>query len=334
MIKPIGQRARDLYAKALVWDAHSGFMPEPTADLRNLNIWRDAGVDYLSIDVGFDLVSWEHTVKTLTAFRHWILDHAAEFILARTAADIRRAKGEGKMAVTFDIEGMNALDGRVEMVEFYHHLGVRQMLFAYNRNNLAGGGCHDEDMGLTDFGRAVIDEMNRLGMFVDVTHCGYRTSMEAMKYSSEPVIFSHSNPRTLCNHERNITDEQIKACAATGGIIGVVGVNLFLGRDDIGAQSLASHVEYLLNVAGPRHVGIGLDYAFPVDSDSHINEKIRANPGFWPPDRGYGVADVHFVAPADLLALTDILLQRGHAEEVIRGVLGENFMRLAGEVWR
>jgi membrane dipeptidase len=334
MIKLIDQRARNLYRSTLVWDAHSGFMPEPTADLSNLKIWREAGVDYLSIDVGFDLLSWEHTVRTLAAFRHWILGHADEFALAGTVEDIHRAKSEGKMAVTFDIEGMNALDGRVEMVEFYHRLGVRQMLFAYNRNNLAGGGCHDEDTGLTDFGRAVIDEMNRLGMFVDVTHCGYRTSLDAMEYSSQPVIFSHSNPRALCNHERNITDEQIKACAATRGVIGVVGLNLFLGTDDIGAQALASHVDYLLDVAGPRHVGIGLDYAFPVDKSSNFNEQVRANPTFWPPNRGYGDREVLFVAPAHLLELADILLGRGHSEEVVRGVLGENFLRLAGEVWR
>jgi len=334
MITLYETRARDIYADALVWDTHSGFMPDPKADLNNLQIWRDAGVDYLSIDVGFDLLSWEHTVKTLATFRHWILGHAEAFCLAGTAQDIRRAKAEGKMAVTFDIEGANALDGRVEMIEFYHRLGVRQLLFAYNRNNLAGGGCHDEDMGLTDFGRAVIDEMNRLGMFVDVSHCGYRTSMEAMEYSSQPVIFSHSNPRALCNHERNITDEQIKACAETGGVIGIVGVNIFLGAKDIGAQALADNVEYLLNVAGPKHVGIGLDYSFPVEGSAHINEQMRANPGFWPPDKGYDFPDIRFVAPAHLLELTDILLRRNYSEDVVRGVLGENFLRLAGEIWR
>lgn len=337
MTEPASQRARDLYADALVWDTHSGFRPVPTADLRNLRIWRDAGVKYLSIDVGFDLFPWAHTVSTLAAFRHWILNHGDDFALVGTAQEVRRAQAEGKMAVTFDIEGMNALDGRIEMVELYHRLGVRQMLFAYNRNNLAGGGCHDDDTGLTDFGRAVIDEMNRLGMFVDVTHCGYRTSMEAMERSSQPVIFSHSNPRAICDHERNITDEQIKACVATGGVIGVVGVSLFLGTaaDGAQAQALANHVEYLLDVAGPRHVGIGLDYSFRVtETSSSTSELIRANPGFWPPERGYDVPEVRFASPARLFEMTDILLRRGHSEAVVRGVLGENFLRLASEVWK
>lgn len=333
MSEPVSARARELYADALVWDTHSGFRPVPSADLNNLRTWRDNGVDYLSIDVGFDLFPWEHTVATLAAFRHWLLERGDEFVLVGTAQDVRRAKAEGKMAVSFDIEGMNALNGRIEMVELYHALGVRQMLFAYNRNNLAGGGCHDQDTGLTDFGRAVLAEMNRLGMFVDVTHCGYRTSMEAMERSSQPVIFSHSNPRAVHDHERNITDEQIRACVATGGIIGVVGVNVFLGATADGAHALADHVDYLLNVAGPRHVGIGLDYAFRIADSASTGDLFRANPGFWPAEK-YNVPEVRFVSPARLLDLTEILLQRGHSEAVVRGVLGENFLRLAGDVWK
>lgn len=328
----VSERARQLYDDALVWDAHSGFMPDPSANLNNLSIWRDAGVDYLSIDAGFDLLPWEHTVRTLAAFRHWILAHDDAFTLVSSASQIRRAKAEGKMAITFDIEGMNALDGRIEMVEFYHRLGVRQMLFAYNRNNRAGGGCHDDDVGLTDFGRSVIDEMNRLGMFVDVSHCSHRTSIEAMEYSARPVIFSHSNPRALCDHERNITDDQIRACAATGGVIGVVGLSLFLGTQNICAQTLADHVDYLLEVAGPRHVGIGLDHAFPVDA-AHADELIRANPAFWPPDRGYSAVSTRGAAPGLLVELADALVRRGHSEAVVNGVLGENFLRLAEAVW-
>src|ERR1700758_196347 len=156
----------------LVWDTHAGFSPDPKANLSNLRLWRDAGVDYLSINVGFDVLPWQNAVKTIASFRRWIASHGDDYALAATAGDVTRAKAAGKMAVAFDLEGTNALDGRIEMVEIFYLLGVRQMLFAYNRNNAAGGGCHDEDTGLTDFGRSIIDEMNRLGMFVDVSHCG------------------------------------------------------------------------------------------------------------------------------------------------------------------
>lgn len=329
----ISERARKLYADALVWDTHSGFMPDPVADLNNLQIWRDAGINYLSIDVGFDLMSWQDTVRTLAAFRRWINAHPEHYTLVTSADEALQAKAQGKLAITFDLEGMNALDGRIEMVEFYHHLGVRQMLFAYNRNNLAGGGCHDDDSGLTAFGRQVIDEMNRLGMFVDVTHCGHRTTMDVMEYSDRPVIFSHSNPKALCGHGRNITDDQIRACAKTGGIVGIVGLSKFLGDDKASSDSLADHVEYLLDVAGPAHVGIGLDYAFPVDM-AGIQEILAANPQFWPLSEGYGTTPTVYAEPAQIAEMTEILLRRGHADETVRGVLGGNFLRLARQVWK
>jgi membrane dipeptidase len=308
-------------------------MPDRAANLDNLRIWRDAGVNYLSVDVGFDLYPWQKTVETLSAFRHWVLAHPDECALAATVDDILAAKAAGKLAITFDIEGMNALNGMVEMVEFYHRAGVRQMLFAYNRNNLAGGGCHDEDSGLTDFGRRVIDEMNRVGMFVDVTHTGYRTTMEVMEYTDRPVIFSHSNPKALCGHGRNITDDQIEACARTGGIVGVVGLNRFLGDNRIDSERLADHVEYLVDLVGPRHVGIGLDYAFKVDVDDDIDNAFAAHPEFWPANE-YPPGETTYSHPSQMGELAEVLLRRGQRERDVRDIMGGNFLRLAREIWK
>src|SRR5262249_16675032 len=151
------------------------------------------------------------------AFLTWLEKHADRFALVRVADDIPAAKQAGKLAIGFDLEGMNALDGEAYMVSLFYRLGVRQMLFADNLNHLAGGGCHDADQGLTIFGRRMIEEMNRVGMLVDCSHTGYRTTMEvleAMQSARVPAIFSHSNPKALHKHGRNILDEQIRACAA------------------------------------------------------------------------------------------------------------------------
>nr|WP_302054137.1 membrane dipeptidase [Sphingomonas tagetis] len=308
-------------------------MPDPRADLANLSIWRNAGVDFLSVNIGFDLMPWQDTVATIASFRHWLRRHEDEYLLVGRVEDLALARETGRMAVAFDLEGMAALDGRIEMVEFYHALGVRQMLFAYNRDNAAGGGCHADDTGLTPFGLAVIDEMNRVGITVDVSHCSYRTSMEAMARSSAPVIFSHSNPRAVHDHQRNIVDEQILACAATGGVIGAVGVTLFIGSEGPDIKRFADHIDYLIDLAGPDHVGLGLDYGFPVDAGD-LGELVANNPQFWPADQGYFDFHPEFVSPAQLADLIEEMLLRGYDDSVVRGVLGGNFLRVAQACWR
>lgn len=324
--------AEKLIRDTLVWDAHSGFMPHPNADLENLETWRQAGVNYLSIDVGFDVVDWTLCVQTIAKFRHWIAANADRFSLVSSVHDIHAAKRAGKMAITFDIEGANMLDGRIEMVEFYHRLGVRQMLFAYNRNNLAAGGCHDEDCGLTAFGRQVVEEMNRLGMFVDVTHCGHRSTMDVFAHSDRPVIFSHSNPRALWDHERNILDDQIRACAATGGLIGLCGISRFMGNDP-SSTNAADGICYIADLVGPQHAALGLDYAFAVDAPE-AKGIIERHPEYWPQSQGYQSHKSRYVAPGQIVEIAECLLSRGMSEREVKGVLGENFLRLAAEIWR
>ena len=323
--------AETLYADAFVWDAHAGFESWPSTDLRNLGTWKNAGVDFLSVNVGYDLQRWTDTVRVLAAFRRWF-EASDEYALAGCVADVRAARAAGQMAVAFDLEGMNVLDGSLDLLRLVHALGVRQILFAYNRNSVAGGGCHDEDSGLTDFGRAAVEEMNALGILVDCSHCGYRTTMEAMELSSAPVIFSHSNPRALRDHERNIRDEQVLACAATGGVVGVNGIGLFLGEDDIGTSTMADHVEYLLDLVGPKHVGIGLDYFFESEIDASFQETFAGNEDFWPREQ-YPGGEIRCAAPSQLRELAAELLRRGRSGPDIRAVLGGNFLRVAEAVW-
>ena len=186
----ISPRAAELHRSALVWDDHGGFAYSTASALRDLARWRASGIHYLSINVGFDVTPWTLAVEAVSQDRQWVREHPDDFVQVQGVDDVHRAKREGKLAVSFDLEGMDALNGDVGMVDVYYKLGVRQMLFAYNRNNKAGGGCHDEDIGLTPFGREVIREMNRVGMLVDGSHCGYRTTMQAMEASTAPVIFS------------------------------------------------------------------------------------------------------------------------------------------------
>ena len=320
-----------LYADALVWDAHAGVFPDPKVDLALLRDWRDNGVDYLSLNVGFDVLDWQQTLATLAAYRRWVLSHDEDFVLVDTVEDIDRARRDGKFALSFDIEGMNALNGNLDMVALYHALGVRQMLFAYNLNNRAAGGCHDEDMGLTDFGKAIVREMNRVGIIVDGSHAAYRTTMDIMAESSRPVVFSHSNPCAVWDHQRNIRDDQIKACAATGGVVGMNGMGIFLGNNQVDDDTLLRHICHVVELVGPEHIGLGFDYSPGTDVD--IGAILRSRPDYWPAGNTYDTPGIAHAGPSQLPGLVDGLSERGFSDAEIRGLLGENFRRVAAAVW-
>jgi membrane dipeptidase len=322
----------NLVAESLVWDNHGcmPLRPDDTQFLPQLERYRKAGVDVVSLNVGFDAFPWDNTVRMLAHFRRWIRQHERQYVLVETVSDIDRARQEGKLAVTFDIEGGCALDGQLSLVELYYDLGVRWMLIAYNRNNALGGGCQDDDGGLTDFGRRVVDEMARKGMVVCCTHTGFRTTMDVMEHSRNPVIFSHSNPLGVWKHKRNVRDEAIRACARTNGVVGINGIGLFLDGNEARTESLVRHIDYVAQLVGAEHVGLGLDYVF---DRTELDDYIASNPATFPPEDGYA-AGIQMVEPERIAQVADALLKLGYREEDVRGVLGANHMRVARAVWK
>jgi membrane dipeptidase len=185
-------------------------------------------------------------------------------VLVETAADVDRARQEDKVSIAFDVEGMTPLDeGDNGLIQLFYDLGVRWMLIAYNRKNAAGGGClDDDDPGLSAHGRAMLAEMKRVGMVVCCSHTGHRTGRDVMANADNPVIFSHSNASAVWSHYRNIPDELIKACAATGGVVGVNGIGIFLGENDARPELVFRHIDHMVQLVGPDHVGLALDYVF------------------------------------------------------------------------
>jgi membrane dipeptidase len=323
---------RALMQSTFVWDNHT-CMPMRLDDeyLPQLRRARESGFDVVGLNVGFGPMDAQAHLKQLAFFRHWIGRHADEFRLVGTVEDIKAAKLEGRLGVFFDVEGGNALDERIDLVETYYELGVRWMLLVYNVTNALGGGCQDAvDPGLTNFGRAVIREMERVGMLVCCTHVGRRTALDVLDFAAQPVIFSHSNPRALVDHPRNIDDELIRKCAATGGVIGINGVGLFLGQNDIGAENLVRHIDHVVQTVGPEHVGLGLDYVYDM---TELIEFVRQHPQQFPAHLGYADG-VKFAPPETLEPLVAALFRRGYEAEHVRGILGGNFLRLARQVWR
>jgi membrane dipeptidase len=326
----------------LVWDQHVCLPIRATASVSGLARYSKAGVTFVSVNVGMDVTPWTETVKVLASFRRQVKS-ADDMVLARTAADVVKAKGAGKLAVSFDLEGTEPLGGELAMVEAYYDLGVRTMLIAYNFGNSAGGGCRDSDptIGLSNYGKAIIREMNRVGMLVDASHSSLQTSLDLCRFSQAPVIFSHSNPRHQRDHYRNITDEQMRACAATGGVVGITGVNLFMFDDeriravsegDEYVEAIVDGIEYVAGLIGIEHVGLGLDYAFDAEE---ILELVKNHPEkFGNEEERREYEAIEFTPPESLPAIAAALSARGFTDGDRAAVLGGNFLRVAGQVWR
>jgi len=325
--------ARAVLRGCLVWDNH-GCMPvnrpHDTSFLPLLQRYRAAGFDAVMLNVGFGEMGVEEHLRTLASMRRWLLGRPEDYVLIDTVHDIETARASGRLAVGFDIEGANAIADQPSLIQLYYNLGVRWMLLAYNRNNLVGGGCQDEDGGLTTYGREVIAEMERVGMQVCCSHTGHRTVREVFEVVTNPVIFSHSNASAVHPHPRNIPDDLIRTCAATGGVVGINGLATFLGPGDDLAEAFARHVDHVVQLVGPQHVALGLDYVFDIDELNDYLVKMRHT---FPPGLGYEDA-VRMVAPEQLENIVQILLSWGYQRTDLEALLGGNLLRLARAVWK
>jgi membrane dipeptidase len=318
--------------QTLVWDNHGcmPLYPNDTSFLPELRRYRDAGIDVVSLNVSFDAHPPDLAPRMLDTLCGWIRDHAEEYALATSVSAIEDARMSGKLAVCFDIEGGVSLDGRLDMVEYFYDRGVRWMLIAYNRNNALGGGCQDDDRGLSDFGRKVVVEMARVGMVTCCSHTGERTTYDVLETASNPIILSHSNPRALVDHPRNVTDDVMRAVAASGGVVGINGIGIFLGNNDVSTETIVRHIDYVAELIGPAHVGLSLDYVF---DEAELAAYLAEQADTFPEELGYR-REFRFVEPERTRAIADRLLELGYSRLDVCAILGGNWLRIASEVWQ
>lgn len=343
----ISPKAKQIYDSTQVWDMLSPMIHDTKGpviwdrsgvtictyanDGITFPMYREAGINTICFSPAGDQLGPATALQLIGQVYAFISKHGDEFSMAYSVDDIDRIYKEGKTAIFFTIQGTNCLGGNLEMLEVFYRLGVRSMLMAYNQMNMVGDGCADRsDGGLSRFGLSVIKEMNRIGMLCDGTHCGYRTSMEMMEASEAPCVFSHSDAYALFPHYRNIKDDQIKACAETGGVIGISSVGDFL-RDRLAkSESIFKHIDYMVNLVGPEHVGLGFDFVRDTTPDPAQN-----NADAWPEVLGESILmDAQYGVPGQFLELTELMVRAGYPESAIRGVLGENFRRVCKQVWK
>ena len=322
----------------MIWDNHACLPMEPHANLRflpQIERYRRAGVDVVSLNAGYGEMSLEEHLGLLRQMRSWLLANTERYLLIETVADVELARASGRLGVTFDVEGAapfaqaaQSLDASLDLL---CELGVRWILLAYNRSNPFGGGCHDtDDPGLSAAGAALIAAMERAGIVTCLSHVGYRTARDALGHGSRPMIFSHSNPRALQDHPRNLPDELIRLCAARGGVVGVNGLGLFLGNEGSTAQRAADHVDYIVQLTGPEHVGLGLDYVFDM---AGLEEEKASMASSFPRGMGYEKPTT-CLPPEAIPDIAAILRARGYDDAALSAVLGGNWLRIAKQCWR
>jgi membrane dipeptidase len=319
----------------IVWDAHACLPLDPRADFAPLERYRAAGVQYVSINVGMDMTPAPQVLAVIEGFRARLATLDDRYVLAATVKDIERAADLGQLAVGFDLEGAMPLQDDPDNVARYRDLGVRQVHFAYNRNNAVADGCHDVERGLTPLGRRMVEAVHAAGVLMDCSHTGRRCSLEIMAASARPVVFSHSNPAALAAHGRNVTDEQIRACAATGGVVCVSSVSAFLGESAPSARHVARHAAYVASLVGIEHAGIGLDISFRQEGLSDWPEGAVDPDYWWPRSAGYNHAISRMAyAPVESWSEIGVELERtGLTAAEAALVLGGNMARVARQVW-
>jgi membrane dipeptidase len=337
-------RASKLYQEALILDCNSappweGKLPLPQSDL---DLVRGSGIDVIKLSLGGINSDFEHTVAEIAQVQQLFEVHPAYFTQVRVADDMARAKRESRLGIILSFESADMLQGRVESLELFRNLGVRVMQMSYNRKSpFAAGVMEPEGGGLTDLGRKAVLEMNRLGIAVDLSHANSQTTSDVLALSSKPPVMTHAGCAAIHPHPRNKTDEQLRALAARGGVVGIFDLPyLTASPRQPAVEDYMEHMEHALKVVGEEHVGIGSDVGIaPFDTSAkgmadfakELEERRKSGLSAPEEDRPTYVEGLN--TPRRIELICDQLLKRGYPPRVAEKVMGANFARVFADIW-
>lgn len=341
--KGYSRRAIDLVRESLVIDMLAPlkidmgpeFYAVPLSD-KDAAEFRNCGITGFHHAVGLGGPdAHEHALSFFAIWGNYVARNSHVFTAVDKAADLSRAKADGKCAVIMGLQNADHFR-RPADVKFFYQLGQRCSQLTYNSQNRIGSGSTERvDGGVTDFGASIIEAMNGVGMLIDVSHSGDRTTLDAIAISKKPIAITHSNCRALIDHPRVKTDEAIKALAAKGGVMGITGVRNFVSKTEpTGIAQLADHIDHVAKLVGIEHVGIGSDADLNGydDVSPEMNKQLR---GAYKDSYAFREKiDVDgFDHPYKIYDLTEELIRRKYSDANIKAVLGGNFQRLLASTW-
>lgn len=303
------------------------------------------GVNATNITVPSFEDDWSETCQNISTWLARCRDSQTPWVLIESAADFDRTGNAGAVGIVIGWQNMRPIGDSLDRIGFFHKLGVRIMQPTYNYRNMMGNGClepHDE--GLSELGRQAVHIMNELGIAIDVSHVGERTTLDVIEVSEHPVLATHANAHALAPLPRNKSDQAIKRLAEKGGIIGasIYGPLLWDGesKHPPTLDDYIAHVEHIVDIAGIEQVGFGTD--FPAVSEEWKVYAGPETPRTWDAIVDYAEVFGHSTAAtypqgvdtqADFPVITAAMLRRGWSEMDVRAYLGGNFRRVLGEIW-
>lgn len=333
------QKAQALLKDAIVIDGLGGAIVHPTPYMAE-GTYEESLVGYGWTAMNATLVSeptysatWDEVLKAIHE-NYLYFDMSPKARLVEKASDILEAKKNGQLGVIFGLQSPSCIEQDRTRLNILHKLGLRVLQLTYMERNYLGDGCLEpENRGLTHFGIQVIRECNRIGILVDCSHVGIRTTLDAAEHSSKPIVISHAAVRAIADNPRGVTDEMMKAVAKTGGVIGFIPLGPLIRLDRSATlDDYLDHFQHALDLVGPDHVSLATDM---------FDGKTKANwatPWYYPEiTRGvqYGSRRVAgYTKKADLVHLVAAFVKRGFADDVILKILGGNFLRVVQTVWR
>jgi len=305
------------------------------------------GVDAANVTVTDMFWDLRRTFEEMGRWRERVARPDSGWRLVESADDILAAKAERQTGLIMGWQSITPLEGRIEPVAAFHALGLRVVQITYNEASAAGDGCIEErGGGLTRFGRALVAELNRVGIAIDLSHCGERTAYEAARASEKPVFLTHANAKAIDNRVRNKEDDTIRAVAATGGVIGV-SIHGFMNWDGDrnhppSLENFVRHARYVADLVGVEHVGIGTDFSAVLDDES-VRSILNMSKSSYPETGGVFAAAFgndskgrypkETPTPREFPRILEALAQGGFTPREVEAIGGGNLLRAFGHAW-
>jgi membrane dipeptidase len=318
----------------------------PDVDARAISDTREAGVSAVNVTlghVGGGDDPFEYSLRTIRVWDDIIERNSSDLLKVSAATDVESAKSGGRIGVIYGFQNAAMMGDDVGRVDTFADLGVRIIQLTYNPENQLGHGCMSpRDMGLTPFGRDVVERLNARRIMVDLSHSGTQTCLNAIRASKAPISINHTGCRALTDLPRNKSDEELRLLAEKGGFVGIYFMPFLKADGHPDAEDVADHVEHAVKICGEDHVGIGTDgSATPIDDlgaySSYLAKQVedRRKSGLGATgeraDAYPFVVDLRGVEQFRKLAR--ILKSRGNSQARIEKILGLNFLRFAHDVW-